>query len=336
MERMPDDIITLNRDVEPFVVQAGTGRLHPFEDPYQPLQFVHFSDLHRAIRAWDRLVEYVNYYEKYINFALHTGDYCGASLEQLEDCYANGTPCVKPIYNCVGNHDLHLTNGWRDGNGPVLATHRDVHDALFNHTEGWDVTFMSGETPTAYYKDFPESNLRLIVFDLYYDVEEELAWLRQLLTDAKEKGLHVITAAHEPTDKIADAPPTTFHSLFDHAEFTKSDPHKTPLDEVIATFKKNGGIHVCHLAGHRHINIFGYTASGVLNCCAEAFVPTTAWVDARREKGTKSYDSFNVVAVDVNLGLFKLVRVGNNADIYLRTKRVLCFDYINRKVIFNG
>jgi hypothetical protein len=159
--------------------------------------------------------------------------------------------------------------------------------------------------------------------------------LQELLADAKEKGLHVITAAHEPTDEIVDIPPTTFHSLYDRSEFSKND-RKTPLDGVIAAFKQEGGVHVCHLAGHRHINLFGYTTGGVLNCCAEAFVPTSLWVDARREKGTKSFDSFNVVAVDVNLGLFKLVRVGNNSDTYLRTKRVLCFDYINRKVIFNG
>ena len=333
MERLSDDIITLNRDVEPFVVQAGTGRLHPRKDPYQPLEFVHFSDLHRAIRAWDRLVEYINYYEKYISFALHTGDYCGASLEQLEDCYANGAPCVKQIYNCVGNHDIHLTNGWRDGNGPVHATKRDVHEALFNHTEGWDVTYMPCEHPNAYYKDFPASNLRLIVLDLYFDTEAEAAWLGEVLTDAREKGLHVITAAHETTDAITDALPTAFHALDDHAEFLKKE-RKTPCEDVIVAFKQAGGVHVCHLAGHHHINLFGYTAGGVLNCCAEAFVPTPQWVDARREKGTKSYDSFNVVAVDANIGILKLVRVGNNADIYLRTKRVLCFDYINKKMIF--
>lgn len=333
---MTDNIIELNRDVEPLIIQGATGRLHPFKDPYQPLQFVHFSDIHRYIRTWDRLAEYVNYYEKYIAFALHTGDYCGASLEQLEDCYENGTPCVKPIYNCVGNHDMQATNGWRDGAGPVFADHAMVHAALFNHTEGWDVTYMPGKHPTAYYKDFPEANVRMIVLDLYNDVERELAWLTDLLADAREKGLHVFTAAHEPTDKITEIPPTTFHSLYDHDPFKKGDSQKTPFEDVIVAFKQSGGTHVCHLAGHHHINLFGYTAGGVLNSCAEAAVPTPHWVDARREKGTKSFDSFDVVAVDTNIGILKLTRVGNNADTYLRTKRALTFDYINKKLIYNG
>lgn len=63
-------------------------------------------------------------------------------------------------------------------------------------------------------------------------------------------------------------------------------------------------------------------------------MPTPQWVDARREKGTKSFDSFNVMAVDANLGILKPVRVGNNVDTYLRTKRALCFDYIHKKMIF--
>lgn len=335
MERLTDNIIELNRDVEPLIIQGATGRLHPFKDPYQPLQFVHFSDLHRYIRAWDRLVEYVNYYEKYISFALHTGDYCGASLEQLEDCYGNGASCVKPIYNCVGNHDMQATNGWRDGAGPVFADHAMVHAALFHYTEGWEVTYMSGETPTAYYKDFPESHVRLIVLDLYNDVEREKAWLVDLLADAREKDLHVITAAHEPTDEIVEIPETTFHTLCDYLSITRPDK-KSPFEDVIISFKEAGGTHVCHLAGHHHTDRFGYTAGGVLNYCVECAVPTPLWVDSKREKGTRSFDCFNVTAVDVNLGILKFTRVGNNADIYLRTKRALCFDYINQKLIYNG
>ena len=56
--------------------------------------------------------------------------------------------------------------------------------------------------------------------------------------------------------------------------------------------------------------------------------------DSRRVKGTKSYDCFNVVGVDTDLGLLKLIRVDNNVDHYMREKKELCFDYINKKVIF--
>lgn len=56
--------------------------------------------------------------------------------------------------------------------------------------------------------------------------------------------------------------------------------------------------------------------------------------NGERIKGTRTYDAFNVMSVDVNLGILKLVRVGNNVDHYLRIKRTLCYDYINKKVIF--
>ena len=60
------------------------------------------------------------------------------------------------------------------------------------------------------------------------------------------------------------------------------------------------------------------------------------WCDSKRIRGTKTYDCFNVVGVNVNAGILKLVRIGDNADYFLRTKRVLCYDYINKKLIFNG
>ncbi|MFQ9147579.1 MAG: hypothetical protein ACLR5G_04660 [Eubacteriales bacterium] len=54
-----------------------------------------------------------------------------------------------------------------------------------------------------------------------------------------------------------------------------------------------------------------------------------------RVRGTRTYDCFNYMAVDVNMGLLKIVRVGNNRDIFMRSQRSLCYDYLNRKIIFN-
>jgi hypothetical protein len=39
-------VAELNRDVEPFVIQASAVRTMFFKDPFKPLQFVHFSDVH--------------------------------------------------------------------------------------------------------------------------------------------------------------------------------------------------------------------------------------------------------------------------------------------------
>ena len=42
----------------------------------------------------------------------------------------------------------------------------------------------------------------------------------------------------------------------------------------------------------------------------------------------------NYYSVDTQNGLFKIVRVGLSRDRFLVEKNVLCYDYVNRKVIF--
>ena len=105
------------------------------------------------------------------------------------------------------------------------------------------------------------------------------------------------------------------------------------FEDVIADFISRGGKFVCNLAGHDHVDQFGYTERGVLNVVIACGTTWDKLCDLKRVRGTKSMDCFNVVAVDADLGLLKLVRVGANVDHYLRKKTALCFDYINKRVI---
>lgn len=331
--KLTDNIIELNRDVEPFVVQGAAGRTIFFKDKYRPLQFVHCSDMHNRPDLFSRMVEYANYYERYLSFVIHTGDYCGGCQLEYTDMYESA-PCVLPVYNCIGNHDKEENLDW-EKDQPKTAKKSSVCEKLFNHTENWNVEFAPVENPMSYYKDFSENGVRLIVLDCYYDKEEQAEWLRGVLNDAKEKGLHILTATHEPTAEITNKLDVTFNSINDFS-MIKSRRKKSLYETVIAEFIKNGGTHVCNLAGHLHHDVFGYTDDGVLNCIVEC---GTAWrweCDADRAEGTRTLDSFNVTSVDVSTGTLKLIRVGNNADNFLRIKRTLCYDYINKKVIFNG
>ncbi|MBO5221923.1 MAG: metallophosphoesterase [Clostridia bacterium] len=324
-------IVELNKDVESFVIQASASRSRFFKDAYKPLQFVHLSDAHAVPELWSRMAEYINEYEDFISFALHTGDYCGGSQEAYADFYRDCTPCRRPIFNCVGNHDTLKVRGDKDGSCPK----KDVRALLFNHTEGWDVSFMPGEGSMTYYKDFPESNLRLIVLDCYYDREQQAVWLTERLAEAREKGIHVITAAHEISHPIVKKANVTFQTLTDFESVGGNRAHRF-FDEIIADFKRAGGIHVVHLAGHEHSDMFGHTERSVLNIAVECATNWDGWCDGKRVRGTKTYDCFNTVSVDTNLHLLKIVRIGDNADHYLRIKRTLCYDYKNQRVIFNG
>ncbi len=97
---MNDNIVELNKDVEQFVIQASIPRSKYkfakfFGDRFTPLAFVHSSDIHNNLEMWNRMLEYANYYEDYIDFVLHTGDYCGGSQKSYTDLYAEGIKCKK-------------------------------------------------------------------------------------------------------------------------------------------------------------------------------------------------------------------------------------------------
>lgn len=318
-----ESILTLNRDVEPFIIQASAPKTLLHSPSNKILQFVHFSDIHAVQELWDRMVEYINHYRDHIDFALHTGDYCCSHQDQYKDLYL-GKACARPILNCVGNHDTISPDGQKRGK-------ESVHGKLFNHAENWGVTFLDVPNATAYYRDFPESTVRLIVLDLYYDTELQRSWLQELLSDALEKGLHVITAMHEPSGKIVTPEDVTFHTLTSY-----SDEVCPNFDDILGDFCRAGGKFICNLSGHCHHDLFGFTEHGVLNCSVECATDWAGWCDGHRIRGTRTYDCFNTVSIDTSDGLLKLVRVGDNADRFLRIKRTLCYDYIRHKVIYNG
>lgn len=335
MVNLTDNIIELNRDTEPLIVQAQAIQrsfkiVKPEEYKYKPLQFVHLSDIHAVMDLWNRMVEYVNHYKDYIDFALHTGDYCGNNQMLYADFYNYGTQCDRPIFNCVGNHDSVVSRKW------ITNDKAEAYNRLFApiNDDSANAEFMDCEYSMTYYKDFPESNIRLIVLDLYYDIEIQQKWLKETLNDAKEKGLCVITAMHEPSDEVNNTFDVTFHTYNKYIEICGRNS-KMPYEDIIADFKDGGGCHIVNLAGHVHHDLFGFTDRGVLNSTVPSATNWDGWCDGARIKGTRTYDCFNVVAIDVNLGLLKITRVGNNRDQFLRSQKALCYDYINKKIVYN-
>jgi hypothetical protein len=105
---------------------------------------------------------------------------------------------------------------------------------------------------------------------------------------------------------------------------------------VLRDYIADGGNFICNFCGREHHDLFGYTTGGVLNVAVECATDWAGWCDGKRVRGTRTYDCFNVVSIDTDLGILKLIRIGNNADYYLRQKHLLCYDYSKRMVVFNG
>lgn len=314
----------MNQDVEQYVLKPSG------------IAFVHFSDIHARQDLWNRIVDYINHYADHIAFALHTGDYCGGSQKEYADLYS-GKKCLRPIYNCVGNHDCF------GGEGAWLLSEKNVvHQLLFNHTEDWDGVFFDCPHSMSYYKDF--GKLRLIVLDDYYDVWQTRGWLRTVFREAYDRGLHVITAQHEPTGYLENTYGTAFHTIEDYnKKFRQYELNRTAYDfdhrcrvlyeDVIGEFIAYGGQFVCNLAGHDHVDQFGLTNQGVLNVVVQNATSWDALGDTARVAGERSEDCFNVMSVDTDKGQFTILRVGANTDRHKRIKNMMIFDYVNKKMI---
>ncbi len=325
------DIISLNKDVEHLVMQASKSRSSKFGDTLVPLEFVHFTDIHSHKTEWKRIVEYIDKYEEYIDFAIHTGDYSGTAINQAIDLYSLAKPKNRIIYNAVGNHDTYSTYN----NGKTTsATTEETYNAVFSDTENWDVVFGDEAYATYYYKDFYESGVRLIVLNDQQWSGNQGQWLSEVLADANQNGLAVITASHMSAGYMAIPVESSFTPIDNNYSFAYRGGKD--IGPYIVEFKNNGGEHIAHLCGHNHFDDIGYTKDGILNIQLECASSTPGdRLESVRAKGTKNFDCFNVMAVDVNTKRIKIVRIGCNSNAALQGKTVLCYDYENKKVISN-
>ena len=263
------DIVTLNKEQEVNLIQSGALRSQFFKDTHKPLVFIHFSDIHAALPLWNRVAEFMNYYQEYIAFALMTGDYCEDSQKRYVDLYGNGIKTKNPILNCAGNHDTCAdeTHG--------KATKQSVYQLLFatTDTKSWGVTFMEGDCSMTYYKDFPESNIRLVVLDYYYDIDVQAEWLTGILEESKENGYQVITAMHEVSHPIVNKVECTFQTRNDY-ERLGGNRSKSKFETVIHRFKQDGGTHICNLVGHEHSDMIGQL---------RWLIVESAWIAVRKD-----------------------------------------------------
>lgn len=317
------EIIKLNKDIENALVQSSSKKR---TDTNEVFTIVHASDIHGKQDLFNRVVEFTNYYISNLKLIINTGDYVYKGQENFIDLMSNAEINNVPLYNVIGNHDQYVSDSDRS-QAPKSSTYANVITKTQRSWQGLNATYMPGDNSMTYYKDFANSKIRLIVLDDYYDIDTQATWLASRLEEAKTKGYAVITAKHEKTDNI-----TTSIGCFNSKD-SYTGTYDTTFETVIKSFIDAGGTYICNLCGHEHIDETGYTANGILNVVIECATDDTYWQNCKREKGTKTYDCFNIISVDTNQGLLKIVRVGDNTDIYMHDKKYLCYDYINKKII---
>lgn len=289
-----------------------------------PLTFLHISDIHNSPITLNQIVNQTEYYDNKIDEMICTGDL-------VADTYTNITSWWnEKVLTCIGNHD---TAGYVDGNFSWTALSMANRDAYYiaPFESNWNIIHTGGTS--YYYKDYAESNVRLIVMDamLYNDNGPEATaqtnWLTNLLADAITNELHVLIAIHSPH---GGAKPVncsfTELGVTDMPTLSDCNTPQSVIDTVATAI--NNGLHfIGYICGHTHRDTIwdaeddGRQLMFAIICAMNSPANT----DLYRGPNNNAY---NLVTIDTVNTLVKIVR-GGGADIdnAMRTRKAICFNY---------
>ncbi len=106
------------------------------------------------------------------------------------------------------------------------------------------------------------------------------------------------------------------------------------IGDIIQEWVDDGGKYVAWICGHTHVDYMWYPTAypTLLNVVIDKAGYSRGSDIADREEGDARYCA-NYYSIDTDLGLFKIVRIGLNSNKYLDNKDILCYDYINKRVL---
>lgn len=331
-ERAIDDIIQSRRRTN---YDGGSEwATHP-----EVLTFLHFSDIHCSARELARIMEYYDYAKTYINDIYCTGD----MVDNIEQGMAwwDAVDGTENIITCIGNHEVVSTSGsYPDHSVPQSMAYNTF---FAPYIDDWGCVYEEGKC--YFYKDYTESKIRVVVLHNFLykasstEMQTQVAWLENVLDDARTNGLSVLAVHHFPVSQERTG------GVFDYCvpidtNFTKVNGHSSSgvADSIltaIQSFIDAGGDFICHMHGHIHFDFISYHKDypdqlfvGVV--CAKAITQSG---DMDRIIGQKCQDAFNIFSMDVYNHTVKIVRIGADADQFLRHRRTLVMDYHTKQII---
>lgn len=329
------EIVKLNDSIASILPQLhknDTDVSNPGGSSVKPITLLQFSDVHGNATALQRILDFANYYQNDIDTIIHTGDTVTSKYQDGVDFFTSVSGSNR-ILNCVGNHDAYDGSDWQAYAGA------DCYSMLFaDNIASWGVTYTANNC--YYYKDYASQKLRLIVLDENLaDTSAEVTWLQSVLADAKTLEYAVICASHSfmgggSRNKITKDSKIVSFARYDDKSIAGMYSF-TAACNAVDDFIDGGGVFVCWLVGHAHCTNF-CTSSNYSNqpqVMCDTASTARGCADVARVIGTNSEDSFNLISIDTNTGMFRLIKVGTNFDKYARERKCLCYDYINRIVI---
>ena len=321
---------------------------------YKPLVLLHYSDIHGSVGCQNRINEYRKFWEDYIDDTVQTGDLVtshwgnGSAFGDESDPDSNPS---KDILSVIGNHDTASYSGgsysWHAYQG------KQAYDRYIGpYVANWGVVQPEGAEENGYcfyYKDYTDSKVRLVVIDAF-DTDDsyqgaQLSWFEGVLADAKENSLSVIVASHFriKCESLLKSPFTKPGAAVENPD---SSVYNDPFVPLVKAFIDAGGELVCWLTGHSHYDAISKTSeangSQINVCISLANRFGSESTDLYKQNSLigldfddwKTFDLFNIMAVDTVYKTISLFRVGSNWDKMGRRVETCCIKYKTGEILY--
>lgn len=334
------DVVNRNKHKEAALVSVASYKGNTDIKTSGKLTLLHFSDLHGNTANLKDIVQYSDNYSALLDDTIHTGDTVAniiTDTNPFTTVEGAGT-----ILNVIGNHEAWLSTSESDYN----ATEKQTYDKIFAPSiSGWGVTQPTGAAENGYcyyYKDYTTAGFRLIVLDSVHwhyrnGVSQanaaQKSWFEATLADARTQGLNVVCATHyTPQNGIIPVQGTGFNVLGTTTGADIADGWYA-VDEMfgcVDAFMTAGGKFSGWIVGHTHNDYFGevYGHSGQ-PIVVIGTSRGTGSVNNKFVSGTVAQDNFNVITFETlnSKNIVKIVKIGQDTDIYLRSKNTISYNF---------
>ena len=308
-----------------------------------PLTLLHFSDIHNDMENYPFIIDFKRNHPE-IDDILNTGDLVGSYYFAAQvKSYFSAFDSDHYALLALGNHEYYTSDNYSTKMSQATAYGYYVAPTI----EAWGAEYTANKT--YWYKDYEDSKVRLIGIDNMLessDMTAQVTWLEGVLADALEKDLAVVIAGHCPpttqTGVKITSSFTSFQNIPSSSDINALDENGAGIQAAVDSFMDDGGEFVCYLMGHWHYDYLMYSSSypnqliiDIGTASHEAGPNDICTGVMRRDKGTMAQNLFNIFTVDRTDGLVRLVRIGADRDMYMKPRRVLCYDYKNHSLIYS-
>lgn len=309
------------------------------------LSIAFLSDIHGSEVNLKRYMDFCNHYSSYIDLLINGGDTVTNTFDNYTDIIAPAG--AQKLMNCIGNHDVAHSGDSIDWDYYRETTERRllVYNAFIgNYINQWGTVVQPDDAATEglcyFYKDDSASKTRTIFLDCTDMNSAQITWLNNALNDTLDSenvayGFSVIIVYHyipgeSSTITYFDCP---FTSVIDATVFIQ---YSAALISAVDEFIHQGGKFVTYLVGHSHKDYSGFITSTngkqLFVGIATASYGSSA-KDSVRTINQKSQDCFDIIGIDTNLTILKILRIGCDTDLTLRQKETLAINYSECSII---